>query len=641
MRNDLPGSLVYHPWQTLELKMNHSARKPLRLWPGVALAVLQLLIMYALPAMVPDAMIYGLLGGIAGTLVIVLWWLFLSRARWFDRLGAVGVMLVGLLATSRFIDKSIATGAQGFLFIGLAIPPLGLAFVAWAVATRRLPDRTRRVTMVATILLACGVWALLRTGGFTAGTFHNDLHWRWARTPEEKLIAQPAGALPLVPAAATVPEKPVVTASGNPPAAPAPVPAAAKTPETPLAARAAGEPATLPSAAAGAGMLADWPGFRGPHRDDNVPGVRIKTDWTASPPVVLWRRPVGPGWSSFAVRGGLIYTQEQRGPDEIVTCYKLSTGQPVWAHRDPARFWESNGGPGPRATPTLHEGRVYTFGATGIVNALDAGDGALLWSRNAVSDSGMKVPGWGFASSPLVVGDMVIVAASGKLVAYDLATGAPRWSGPDGGDSYSSPHLVTIDGVPQIVLMSAVGATGVAPADGKLLWKYLWHSDTRIMQPTVTPDGDLLITAGEAMGGVGMRRIAVVHGAVGWTAEERWTSIGLKPSFNDSVVHKGYAYGFDGSILACIDLKDGKRQWKGGRYGNGQLILLADQDLLVVISEEGELALVKATPDQFTELAHFPALEGKTWNHLVLAGDVLLVRNGQDMAAFRLSLAGI
>jgi outer membrane protein assembly factor BamB len=238
----------------------------------------------------------------------------------------------------------------------------------------------------------------------------------------------------------------------------------------------------------------------------------------------------------------------------------------------------------------------------------------------------------------LVVDDIVIVAASGTLAAYDLATGKPRWVGPHRGGTYSSPQLATIDGVAQILLLSPPGATSVAPADGALLWEYSWQGGA-IIQPALTAEGDVLVNAMGAAGGIGTRRLAVAHGPSGWTVQERWTSTGLKPYFNDFVVHKGHAFGFDGSILACIDLQDGKRTWKGGRYGNGQLVLLTDQDVLLVLSEEGELALVSATPDQFTELARFPGLEGKTWNHPALVGDVLLVRNGQEMAAFRLSLA--
>ena len=476
---------------------------------------------------------------------------------------------------------------------------------------------------------------LVRTGGITA-TGKSDFHWRWTKTPEERLLAQggdePLNAARGGPTAPT--PAPAPTEVPKPAVAPSPENKSTKEPAAPAAAR------TEPVTPAPTARRAEWPGFRGPDRDDVIHGVQIATDWSTSPPVQRWRRPVGPGWSSFAVSGNLVYTQEQRGADEVVSCYKLSTGEPVWRHRDATRFWESNAGAGPRGTPTLSNGRVYTLGATGLLNVLDAGSGAVVWSRNAASDVHVKIPMWGISSSPLVVDDVVIVAAGGKLAAYDVATGNIRWSGAGGGMSYSSPHLATIDGVPQVLFLSGPGVISVAPATGKVLWQHAWEGGA-IVQPALTADGGVLINAISMNGGMGLRRLAVAHRTGGWSVEERWTSTGLKPYFNDFVVHKGHAFGFDGNILSCIDLQDGTRKWKGGRYGSGQLVLLADQDLLVVLSEEGDLALVKATPDQFTEVARFPAvLEGKTWNHLVLVHDVLLVRNDHEMAAFRLPLAG-
>ena len=594
-------------------------QKPLRLWPGVVAVVLQWLVRFVIPIIVPAAFGFGVLGGFFGGLLVVVWWLFLSRAPWSERLGAIVLMIVALVATSRIAHESIATGAMGMLLPMLAMPVLCLAFVGWAVVSRRLSVGLRRATMVATIVLACGVWALVRTGGFT-GDFDNDLQWRWAQTPEERLLAQ----------------------GDDEPPAPPPVPAPAKPPAEPLLAKAVIKPATLPakppSEAVEKQSRPEWPGFRGPDRAGIVSGVRIETDWSTSPPVRLWRRSIGPGWSSFAVRGDFLYTQEQRGADEVVACYKKSSGAPVWKHRDGARFWESNAGAGPRATPTISNGRVYALGATGILNVLDAGDGAVVWSRNAASETGTKVPDWGFSGSPLVLDDVVVVSVSGTLVAYDLITGNRRWLRRVGGGSYSSPHLLTIDGITQVLLLSGDGVFSVAPADGKLLWEHRWPGNS-IVQPAVIDDGDILVTgAGGGGGGSGTRRLAVEHGPGGWTVTERWTSNGLKPYFNDFVVHKGHVFGFDGSILACIDLTDGKRKWKGGRYGSGQLVLLPDEDLLLVLSEEGELALVKAVPDQFTEVARVPAIEGKTWNHPVLVGDILLARNAQEMAAFRLSL---
>jgi outer membrane protein assembly factor BamB len=192
--------------------------------------------------------------------------------------------------------------------------------------------------------------------------------------------------------------------------------------------------------------------------------------------------------------------------------------------------------------------------------------------------------------------------------------------------------------VAQVVLVNGPGAIGVAPSDGTVLWTHEWAGDS-IVQPAVIAGGDLLIGSGSGLAAqTGMTRVTVAHAAGRWNAKERWTTAGLKPYFNDFVVHNGYAFGFDGSILAALDIEDGRRKWKGGRYGHGQLVLLPDQDLLLVLSEDGELALVAAAADKFTELARVPAIEGKTWNHPVLVGDVLLVRNGQEMAAFRLSL---
>jgi outer membrane protein assembly factor BamB len=621
-------------------------RTPLRLWPAVVIVVVQCLFKFVVPALAPpDAELFGMpvgiisiLAGPAGLALLLVWWLCFSRALWVERLGAIVVMVVAALAIRPLTHISIQNGLNEMMFYVFAIPAtLAIAFVVWAAATRRLPDGPRRATMVVAIVLACGVWTLARTKGIHAGV--PDLEWRWSPTAEERLLAQTIqeGVRPAAtPAAPVATTKAVIAA----PKEPAPSPATPSTATDNLAPAAVGETAERPAMSERGSARVEWPGFRGPGRDDIIRGVRIETDWTKSPPVELWRRPVGPGWSSFAVRGDVVYTQEQRGEDEVVASYNLTTGKPVWMHRDKTRFYESNGGAGPRGTPTLSGNRVYTFGATGMLNALDAGTGAVAWSHNVAYENDMKLGFWGFSSSPLVVGDVVIVAISGALAGYDAATGDRRWFLKSTGGSYSSPHLVTIDGTAQVLLMAGTGTKSVAPADGKLLWENAWAGNPMV-QPAVISGGDLVVTSADAMGGLGIRRITVSKGAGGWGVEERWTSRALKPYFNDYVLHEGHAFGFDGAILSCIDLADGARKWKGGRYGNGQLLLLADQDLLLVLSEEGELALVNAATDQFTELARIPALNGKTWNHPVIVGDLLLIRNGEEMAAFRLPLADV
>jgi len=564
-------------------------QRPLRLWPGVVIVLLQWTTRFGLPLIAPDLGSFAVLSGPIGALAVVVWWVFFSRAPWSERVGAILLMVIGMAATPYILHESVRTGNMGIQFFVYAPAILSLGLVAWAVATRDLSNRVRRAAMVVTILLACGGFALFRNDGLS-GEGVPDFTWRWAETAEERLLSRDGDGQTV-----------------------------------------------LPSAPAAAETEAVWPGFRGPDRDGSLPGVRIATDWSASPPVELWRRAVGPGVSSFAVRGDLLYTQEQRGDDEIVAGYSVTTGEPVWRHRDAVRFWDSHVGAGPRGTPACSGGRVYTLGATGIVNALDAADGAVVWSRDAASDTDTEAPDFGFTSSPLVVDDVVIVAVAGRLVAYDSATGDRRWSGPKHGGGYSSPHLLTIDGVAQVLLLHGAGATSAAPADGTLFWEYTWQGYS-YLQPALTADGDLLISDIDFMPS-GLLRLAVRRGPGGWTVEERWSSAGLKPHFSDFVVHEGHAFGFDGAILACIGVGDGERKWKGGRYGHGQLVLLRDQDVLLVLSEQGELALVAASPNGFEELARFPAIEGRTWNHPALVGDVVLVRNSQEMAAFRLPLA--
>jgi outer membrane protein assembly factor BamB len=609
--------------------------RSLRLWPGCIAALLIIVAGFVIPALVPGSSMYGFFTSLAASVVIAIWWLFFSRAPWLERIGAIVVMMAAVFATSFFVHLSIAGGMMGMMLTIFSLPMLALALVGALVISRQRSDAFRRVAIVIAVLLACGLFTIIRTDGLKGGS-GSQLAWRWTPTAEERLLAQtrndPAAMPPAAPAAEpAVPE--------------APKPAPEVKPEDPTVDRTAAKPAAAapskeaPVSATVAIAAPEWPGFRGPRRDSVIHDLRINTDWEKTPPVEVWRRPIGPGWSSFAVQGDRLYTQEQRGEEEIVSCYNAATGAPIWMHRDKARFYESNGGAGPRATPTLHDGRVYTLGATGIVNVLDAATGRAVWSRNAEADTGAPRPGWGFAGSPLVVGDLVIVAASGRLAAYDLATGHPRWTRATGGGGYSSPHLATIDGVPQILLPTGGGVASVALADGALLWQQTLDG-VSILQPAFTPDGDLLIATGDMMGGAGIRRMSIKRASDGWTVEGRWTSRGLKPYFNDFVVHEGHGYGFDGSILAAIDLTDGTRKWKGGRYGNGQLVLLPEQDLLLVLSEEGDLALVAARPNQFTELARFAALEGKTWNHPVIVGDFLFVRNGEEMAAFRLPVTG-
>ncbi len=345
-----------------------------------------------------------------------------------------------------------------------------------------------------------------------------------------------------------------------------------------------------------------------------------------------------PAWSSFAFSTKYLVTQEQRGEKESVVCYDADTGKELWESSLESRFFESLGGLGPRATPTIAAGNVYALGAEGWFVKLNATNGKVEWKADVRKDAERDPPMWGFSSSPFVVGDLAIIHAGGKgdkgVLAYDNQTGALRWSVPAGEHSYGSLQMVRLVDRDFLCLLSNLGAHLWDPSNGQSVLEYAWeHSGYRALQPQVI-DGDKLLIPTGMGSGCRLVQLSESNGAI--DAKELWTSREMKPDFNDVVVHKGHIYGFDNSIFACIDLKDGKRKWKGGRYGKGQCLLLPKSDLIIVLAESGELALVKATESSHQELAKFQSVEGKTWNHPVVVGNRLYVRNAAEAVCYRL-----
>ena len=304
-----------------------------------------------------------------------------------------------------------------------------------------------------------------------------------------------------------------------------------------------------------------------------------------------------------------------------------------------ARLEDPMGGPGPRATPTLSNGALYICGSTGTFLRLNPVMGEVLWKKELTQISQSKVPMWGFASSPLVVGPLVIVYGGGGekgLLAFETATGELRWSAPCPTDSYGSAQLNSILGEDSVLMLSKSGLMLLDPATGQARLDYEWKiPQFRALQPHVVGGDTILLQTGMNMG---TRALRIKKNNDQYAAEELWTSRRLNPDFVDLVTYKGQAYGNDGGILTCVDLQTGERKWKGGRYGKGQMLLLENSGVLLILSEQGQVVLVAAEPGEHREIASFKALEGKTWNHPVLVGDRLYIRNGQEAAAYTVPL---
>ena len=500
-------------------------------------------------------------------------------------LGGIGIAVVRLQPELERNLKNWATLAASLLTLAL--------LVLWFLLLSRVAWRRRLVTAAALGLVAFGVKSMLRVDGTLDGTGLPKLTWRW--TPERQLLR--------------------------------------------FDTKPAAESGKESSAVAAPERAADVPQFFGPNRTGVVQGAKLARDWNATPPRQLWRQPIGAGWSAFAVVGGRAYTQEQRGEEEAVTCYELMTGRLLWSHSNAAHFFQWQSGHGPRATPTVLGDRVFAFGATGILVCLDATTGKLLWSHEVLKEHKLDNLEWGASASPLVFDETVIVTGGQStgptLIAYRRSDGEALWRSGSGKASYSSPILATLAGKRMVLCVTAAALTGTDPATGDILLSFPWTEERipKASQPVVLEGDKVFISAGY---GVGCALVQVQAGADGkLAATQIWKSLRMKTQFNSVAEREGYLYGLDDGLLACVEATTGERKWKGGRYGSGQSLLV--DDLVIVQTEPGAVALAEAKPDGFTELGRMPALSAKTWNHPTLAGRYLLVRNSEEVVCYELA----
>ena len=515
-------------------------------------------------------------------------------------------------------------GRDGQDRVMLTIPiALGtvLLLAIWLVFLSRMPWSRRRWAIGAAVAVIAMTAATTRVRGVT-GDLVPILEWRWASRQPSALPAESAPESPRLTPVLPKPEPAPPSPSTN--AAPAAAPAAP--------AVSAPSEATPSIRAAG-----DYPQFLGADRNGAVSGIRIAGDWGKRPPRLVWRRPIGAGWSGFAVAGGLAVTQEQRGSREMVVAYDLATGVPKWSLGDEAHYESTIAGEGPRATPTISRGRVFTLGSTGVLNCLDLETGRRIWRRDIGADNQSPQPDFGRSSSPLAVDDLIVVSVGGpdgrSLVAYSRDSGEPVWHAGDDLASYSSPIVATLGGVRQIVVLNFSSIAGHDPASGRVLWSHPWRRDApSVAAPLVTSENRVLLSAGY---GVGSRLLEVSRDGDAVTQSLVWESTRLKAKFTNPIIHDGFVYGLDDGVLVCLDPATGERRWKGGRYGHGQTILAGNR--LLVQTEDGEIVLVDPRPDAHHELARFSVFDQKTWNPPALAGRFLVVRTDTEAACYELA----
>ena len=385
-----------------------------------------------------------------------------------------------------------------------------------------------------------------------------------------------------------------------------------------------------------------FPGYLGPNNDSTIDGVALDRDWDANPPQLVWKRPVGAGWAGFALDGNadLAITMEQQDDaTEAVVAYRLSDGSELWRQGVSSYFSNPMAGPGPRTTPTISQDRVFALGARGQLWALDRANGEIVWQRSVLEENQARVPEHGLSNSPVLVDELVLIQVGGTngngLVAYRQEDGAVAWSSGDEPNGYSTPVVATLDGRRQVVTLNKASVTGYDLEEGAQLWRHEYpNSPANVAPPLILDNDRVLFSTGY---GVGSRAFAVRGNGEGQEVELLWESTRMKAKFTNLVLHDGVVYGLDDGRLAALDPETGDLHWKRKRYGHGNVLLVGD--LLLVLSERGDISLIEPTPEEHRELASFTALRGKTWNPMAFASPYLLVRSDEEAALWRLPIA--
>jgi outer membrane protein assembly factor BamB len=546
---------------------------------------------------------------------------------------AVGLLVlawVWLLSDFPGQERMMATVPIGFV--------VGLLSVIALFTIRGPWRRAARAAAGVMILVVIAIPTMFRIKGLT-GDFFPVFEYRFAPKHDTTLAQLPGVANVAAPEPVSLPQIATTTTDEGASAEKTKDEAAKVDPNTTPVERGTEAPGTDAAPGTDHPALADvsFPQFLGPTRDGIVRGVKLERDWVAHPPRLIWRMPIGAGWSGFAIDRGLAITQEQRGPREMVVAYDLLTGKPVWSHGDAVRYDSVIAGDGPRATPTIAGRYVATLGSTGVLNVVDFRSGRPLWTKNIAADNDAENPEWGRSGSPLVLDGKVIVSAGGpggrSLVAYDVATGARVWSGGSDPVGYASPILLTLLGRSQIVMSNNGTLAAHDPATGAVLWTQRWVPEPTVAMPIRVADDLVLGSTGY---GIGSKLVKLTAGADGSiTPAFVWESPRLKAKFTNPVLRDGFVYGLDDGVLVCMDVSNGERKWKAGRYGHGQTLLV--DDLLVVTTEDGEVVLVEATPEAHREVARLPVFDAKMWNPAALAGKYLLVRSDKEAALYKLA----